>query len=218
MENVDNLGVNEYGRSKYRKYDKKIFTRRFGSFRDFLIEANLLDKSDQTVGIRKYPENFFKCDDKQKLIDNYWNIKNKWLKQGKTNYLRRMANCPSSKYFDKVEYSRYGIINYKRNWGTYTNFLVDIGEIDPESQHVAKPKTEENIRMAITRLQNKLGKKMFSVYEWEKEYGGYCRTMIGELGGFNEFRKKFGVCGNGTGNRGTSNRSIVHRSSSGFSF
>ena len=192
MENVPSLGVNEYGRSKYRKYDKKIFTRRFGSFRDFLIEANLLDKSDQTIGIRKYPENFFKCDDKQKLIDNYWNIKKKWSEQGKTNYLRRITNCPSSKYFDKVEYSRYGIINYKRNWGTYTNFLVDIDEIDPEN-HTAKPKTEENIHVAIVRLQNKLGKKMFSVYEWEKEYGGYCRTMIGEMGGFNEFRKKFGV-------------------------
>lgn len=194
MENIEGiLGVNQYGRSKYRKYNKKIFTRRFGNFRQFLIEANIIDKSDQKIGLRKYPENFFKCDDKQKLIDNYWNVKTKWQKEGKLNYLRRMANCPSSKYFDKVEYSRYGIINYKRNWGTYTDFLVDIGEVDPENLHTAKPKTDENIKIAIERLQKKLGKKNFSISEWEKEYGGYCKTMMEKMGGFNEFRKKFGL-------------------------
>lgn len=192
------LGLNAYGRSKHSRYNKKIFVRRFGSWRNFLIKAGIIAKTDTTVGLQKKPDNFYSCNNKEALIDNYWNVKTKWAELNIPNRLRVISHCPPRDYFENIKYSRYGIRNYKRVWGSYLKFLQEIRELQgdeifPNYSREVRINREGHIQTAISRLQKQLGRHFISVIEWEKAYGGYCKTYIDSLGGFAEFRRHYGI-------------------------
>lgn len=188
------LKKSEYRDSPHRKYNIKRLVYKYGSFKEFLYVHNI--PYPEGYGIQKSPVNFYNCSDKKKLIENYHNVKKAWLLKGGVNHSIITRNCPPISVLNDSSISDYAAINYKNNWGgRYTNFLKDIGELrDIGFLRTESIKTkEEKIKILISKLQKKLGRKFLSYIDWNKEYGGLAEQLITKEGGWNNFRKKFGI-------------------------
>ena len=191
----DFLRKHEYIASPHRKFHIKRLVHKYGSFRDFLEHHNLMP---QGYGEQKSPANFYNCDDKRKLIDNYYQVKKKWLASGGKNHMTLMRECPPLAVINDHKISKYGAINYKNNWnGKYSNFLKEIGELDNKNGFLRTDpieKREKHIAKIVKDLQKKLGRKFITYTEFREEYGGYVEDYITRFAkGWTPFKKKFGI-------------------------
>jgi superfamily II DNA or RNA helicase len=177
----------EYGRSSYATISYGTLCNQFGSFKKFIAEYNI-----DYERLFKSPPLFHYCNDKQKLIDNFKKVKEKFNNEKLINKKDPISNNPTYKYINSPENSRYGTQSYERVWGNYHNFLVETKQIEDSIFKINMTRDEKRIKEAVKKLQKKLGRKYISKTEWRKEYSALGRYIIDHKG-FGYFRRKFGI-------------------------
>lgn len=187
------LSAKAYERSRYRKCSYRSIHNNWGSWVAFIQDNNLDDGSS-----RKAPVGFMACLDKDKLRENFYKVQRVWLDEGGKNRYFERATAPPTTILDNYKLSRYSSYCYRRAWGSYRNFLREIGELtDPHWDIKYNEReteiTEIRIKLLIKALQKDLGREYFTDKEWRAKYGGLIKNKIQNWGGFNAFRKKFGV-------------------------
>jgi superfamily II DNA or RNA helicase len=138
----------------------------------------------------------------KELIDNYNNVKRYWKSLNKTNKKQFINNPPPLRLFDDPQVSKYNFGSYSIKYGTYSNFLKTIGEFyetDDKDAFIITAWDNYNVRIkklkiCVSILQKKLGRKYFTAEEWRKEFGPNGGVFITrKLGGFKKMRELFKI-------------------------
>jgi superfamily II DNA or RNA helicase len=188
------LSSPEYRESKYAKFSLTTLYSYFGSFRNFIDEYNI--PYDFKTN-EKSP--FYQERNKQKLIENYYEVKKEWIKQGLKNRNDFISNYVSATFLDNKTVSKNSSVCYRAVWGQYINFIKEIGEYKPfildfHTQRMTKEEKLENVKNAYWALAKKLGRDYITDTDWRKEYHGLAKVTIDkELGGFPKLRESIGA-------------------------
>ncbi|MHA1658276.1 MAG: homing endonuclease associated repeat-containing protein [Promethearchaeota archaeon] len=148
--------------NKYGKYCKGAYQRYFGSWNKFLEEIGepILENTNIT---------------KEKLTDNYWEVKKKLGKQ------------PIGKTISR--YGKYCANSYDRYFGSYNKFLESIGE--PLIKKHLTNITKENLTDNYFEVKKKLGKQLIS--KDMNKYGKYSYNYyLKYFGSWNKFLESIG--------------------------
>lgn len=203
LPDIKYLSSEDYSRSKYSRFDYDRIYHMYGGWRQFVKENNIPYEFQPP----KKPEGFYRYrgKTKQELIDNYYKVKEKW-KEYKQQNPGRGTTMPAY-WLEDPAISSYDSQTYRRHYGSYRHFLRSLGEIRSDTfdlylrgnkrkrgtpeWHAA---IEPIIKKAVERFQKKYDTKYITYGSWAKEYGaGYGKSYIESLGGFVNFRKKFGI-------------------------
>lgn len=192
LENKKQLSAKEYNDSRFRRCSYRSVSTLFDGFRSFIAESEIPYETNQ-VG----PIGWMACRDKQKLIDNYYEVKKDWVAAGNRNrFFKRQEFCPPSTVMDDPKLSKYSTYCYRKVWGTYRKFLLAVKELKNKPNIVLYDTAEVKelkINMLIKAIQKKLGRDYITLSDWRKEYGGLVKNDIDSLGGFGKFREKYNI-------------------------
>jgi superfamily II DNA/RNA helicase len=185
------LNTEGYRKSQYAKYSINTLLNYFDTFMNFVKECNITYERKHLC-----PPLFHYCNDRKKLIDNFLKVKKKFNKEGLKNRKDPISNNPTNDYINDPKNSRYGTQSYERVWGYYGNFLIEMGHVKDGVFKINNSRDIEyrnnEVKKAVEKLQEKLGRKHFSKTEWRKEYGALGRFII-DHGGFGSFKRKYNI-------------------------